>query len=36
MGDDLATEAGNTAFGKYLFDKYGSAPWNPSKGCWGT
>jgi len=35
MGDDLNTEQGNIAFGKYLFDKYGSAPWTPSKNCWG-
>ena len=34
MGDDLATEAGNLAFGKYLFDKYGAEPWSPSKKCW--
>jgi hypothetical protein len=34
MGDDLATEAGNLAFGKWLFDKQGSEPWNASKGCW--
>jgi hypothetical protein len=34
MGDDLAAEAGNIAFGKWLFDKQGSAPWTASKGCW--
>lgn len=35
MGDDLYTEAGNAAFGKWLFATYGSSPWNASKGCWG-
>ena len=34
MGDDLATEAGNLAFGKWLFDTQGSAPWNASRNCW--
>ena len=34
MGDDLATEAGNLAFGKWLYDQQGSAPWDASKGCW--
>ena len=34
MDDDLNTEAGNIAFGKYLFNTYGSSPWNPSKKCW--
>lgn len=34
IGDDLATEAGNLAFGKWLFDKYGAEPWSPSKKCW--
>jgi hypothetical protein len=35
MGDDLNTLHGNIAFGKYLFDTYGSSPWNASRGCWG-
>lgn len=35
MSDDLSTKIGNIAFGKYLFNKYGSDPWTPSRGCWG-
>ena len=34
MGDDLATEAGNLAFGKWLFDEYGAGPWSASEECW--
>jgi hypothetical protein len=36
MGDDLGTETGNVAFGKYLYDKYGAAPWYPSEKCWSS
>jgi len=35
MGDDLYTEAGNVNFGEWLFNTYGSSPWNASRGCWG-
>jgi hypothetical protein len=34
MGDDLTTEKGNFAFGLYLYQKYGVAPWSASKNCW--
>lgn len=34
MGDDLATASGNIAFGEYLFNKYGTAPWTASENCW--
>jgi hypothetical protein len=36
MGDDLATEDGNVAFGKYLYETYGTGPWTASEGCWGS
>ncbi len=35
LGLDLNTMQGNVAYGRYLYDKEGSAPWNSSKGCWG-
>jgi len=34
MGDDLATEAGNLAFGEYLYQTEGTKPWTASEGCW--
>jgi hypothetical protein len=34
MGLDLKTEAGNFAFGVFLYQKYGTAPWTASAGCW--
>ena len=34
MGDDLATSKGNFAFGIYLYNKYGTAPWTASERCW--
>jgi hypothetical protein len=34
MGDNLNTLEGNLAFGKYLYQKYGTAPWSASEGCW--
>jgi hypothetical protein len=36
MGFDLKTEQGNVAFGKYLYDKLGAAPWYASEGCWSS
>lgn len=34
MGLDLYTVEGNAAYGKYLYDKYGSQPWSASEPCW--
>lgn len=34
MGIDLYTIEGNTAYGKYLYNKYGSQPWSASEKCW--
>jgi len=36
LGFDLTTVNGNLAYGKYLYDKEGTAPWSASKKCWGT
>jgi len=35
LGIDIYTLEGNLAYGKYLFTKQGSQPWNASKPCWG-
>ena len=34
LGFDLTTVNGNLAYGKYLYDKEGTAPWSASKKCW--
>lgn len=34
MGLNLNTIEGNTAYGKYLYNKSGSAPWSASEKCW--
>lgn len=35
MGLNLMTLEGNLAYGKYLYEKEGTTPWNSSKPCWG-
>lgn len=35
-GYDIYTVEGNIAFGKYLYDKFGTDPWSASKKCWST
>ena len=35
LGYDILTLEGNTAYGRYLFDKYGVKPWKSSIKCWG-
>lgn len=35
LGFDLKTIEGNMAYAKYLYEKEGLKPWNPSKPCWG-
>lgn len=35
LGLDIYSLAGNLAYGKYLYDKEGTAPWASSEPCWG-
>lgn len=35
LGYNIYTTEGNVAFGKYLYQKYGSQPWISSSPCWG-
>ncbi|MES3031241.1 MAG: hypothetical protein V4697_02405 [Patescibacteria group bacterium] len=35
LGLDIHTVEGNVAYAKYLYDTYGTSPWNASKPCWG-
>jgi hypothetical protein len=35
LGFDLKTYEGNLAMAKWIFDRYGSAPWRYSQKCWG-
>ena len=34
LGYNIYTVEGNVAFGKYLYNKYGSDPWSSSSKCW--
>jgi hypothetical protein len=34
LGYDLHTLEGNTRMARYLFDNYGSVPWQSSAACW--
>ena len=34
LGYDLHTPEGNTRMARYLFDNYGSVPWQSSAACW--
>jgi hypothetical protein len=34
LGYDLYTPEGNTRMARYLFDNYGSVPWQSSAACW--
>ena len=36
QGFDLTTEDGNEAMALYLYHRFGTAPWNSSKKCWGS
>jgi len=36
LGLNIYTVEGNLAFGKYLYNKYGSDPWSSSAPCWST
>jgi len=36
MGIDLSTLEGNLTYGKYLYDKEGTRPWNSSSPCWSS
>ena len=33
---NLNSVEGNTAYARKLYEKYGTAPWNSSKQCWGN
>ena len=33
--DVIHSESDNIKFGKILYDRQGTKPWNPSKKCWG-
>lgn len=33
---NLYTTEGNVAFGRYLYEKYGTSPWNSSSKCWSS
>lgn len=35
LGYDILTLEGNTAYARYLFEKYGVKPWKSSSKCWG-
>jgi hypothetical protein len=34
LGYDLHTPEGNTQMARYLFENYGSVPWQSSAACW--
>ena len=34
LGYNIYTAEGNVAFGRYLYNKYGSDPWSSSAPCW--
>lgn len=34
LGYDILTIEGNTAYARYLFEKYGVKPWSSSAPCW--
>lgn len=36
LGFNIMTLEGNTAYARYLFERYGVKPWNSSYGCWGN
>lgn len=36
LGLDIFTLEGNLAYGKYLYEKKGSKPWNASSPCWAN
>ena len=35
LGFDILTLEGNTAYARYIFERYGVSPWYPSYPCWG-
>lgn len=34
LGYDIDTIGGNLSYARYLYDKYGTKPWNSSAKCW--
>jgi len=35
LGYDILSIEGNTAYARYIYDKYGLRPWKSSSPCWG-
>jgi hypothetical protein len=35
LGFNIYNLEGNAAYARYLYDNYGTSPWNASKACWG-
>jgi hypothetical protein len=35
LGLNIYDLQGNAAYARYLYDTYGTSPWNASKSCWG-
>lgn len=35
LGYNILTIEGNTAYARYIFEKYGVQPWSSSMHCWG-
>lgn len=35
LGFDILSIEGNTAYARYIFEKYGVRPWKSSSPCWG-
>ena len=35
MGHDIDTLDGNLKYARFLYEKYGTKPWDSSKKCWG-
>lgn len=36
LGYDILTIEGNTAYARYIFERYGVRPWKSSSRCWGS
>ena len=36
LGYDLYDLEGNLEYAKWLYDEFGTSPWNASKACWGS
>lgn len=36
LGFDIYDLEGNMEYGRYLYEREGTTPWNSSKACWGS